>query len=439
MRNPMVETMKEVFFRGLEEARRLGASAAKLKFFHKEKIAAKFEAGRLKETGSEERLSYAVHVLCGGRMGAASGNRLDDLQQMIGRAVSLARVGRVAHFDEYPPPREVTSVRTHSERTRSLTRDHIIEGCGQIAGSLKGYDSDLFVTCSATRLESESLLVTSGGVCHGGMRTQWALGGFAQRTRDTDMVFAGYGRAWCDLNPLYAPGEIAARIITDLRRAEKGVPPPTGSLKAYLPPETLRMFIYPIHLGIHGRNVAKGESPLQGRLEEQVLAPTLSIMDVPHQEFAPRAAEMDEDGIATQELVLFQGGVLKRFLYDLDSAGLAGERPTGNSGCAPYNSTVLPGDCTSEDLLSSVEDGIYIRSLMGFGQGNIGNGDFSANLALGYRIEKGEITGRVKDTMVAGNVYELLKGQVFLSSDLDYDGRFPHAVIEGVQVSSKER
>ena len=46
---------------------------------------------------------------------------------------------------------------------------------------------------------------------------------------------------------------------------------------------------------------------------------------------------------------------------------------------------------------------------MGAEQGNILNGDFSGNVLLGYKIENGKVAGRVKDTMVSGNIYEMLK------------------------------
>ena len=46
---------------------------------------------------------------------------------------------------------------------------------------------------------------------------------------------------------------------------------------------------------------------------------------------------------------------------------------------------------------------------MGAEQGNILGGDFSGNVLLGYKVESGKIVGRVKDTMVSGNVYQLLK------------------------------
>ena len=76
-------------------------------------------------------------------------------------------------------------------------------------------------------------------------------------------------------------------------------------------------------------------------------------------------------------------------------------------------------------------------NLIGFGQSNVLNGDFSCNVGLGYRIRNGEIVGRVKDTMIAGNIYELLGGNVELSSDTGYNGMTPCAVLEGISASTK--
>jgi PmbA protein len=60
-------------------------------------------------------------------------------------------------------------------------------------------------------------------------------------------------------------------------------------------------------------------------------------------------------------------------------------------------------------LLDGIADGLLIDDLIGVGQGNVIGGAFSHPVALAYRVEQGEITGRVKDAAVAGNVYELLK------------------------------
>src|SRR2546425_13333658 len=52
-----------------------------------------------------------------------------------------------------------------------------------------------------------------------------------------------------------------------------------------------------------------------------------------------------------------------------------------------------------------IRDGLLVDELIGVGQGNVTGGAFSHPVALAYRIERGAITGRVKDAAVAGNAY----------------------------------
>jgi len=76
---------------------------------------------------------------------------------------------------------------------------------------------------------------------------------------------------------------------------------------------------------------------------------------------------------------------------------------------------------------------------MGFGQSNIMQGDFSVNVSLGYRIEKGEVVGRVKNVMLAGNSYEALK-EIQLSSEAEWVGGStcaPAILVPAMSVVSK--
>ena len=436
MKNSIVDSMEGRLQKGVELATSLGASGAKIGLSHSEGISCRFESGRLKSADGRESFGYGVTVVLNGKRGSTSGNDLDSLEEMVRRAVALAEAGSVAHFDSYPDPGKFTRVKSHSERTLTLTREQMIEGSQLIVDRLKDYNPDLDLHAGAGRGESESLLVTSGGVCHTGRGTNWSIGGRAQRTEGTDMLFAGHGRGFGDLNEFYDPGYVAERILWELRNGEEIAESPSGKTNVYLPPEALPMFLWPVVMGINGRSVAKGESPLKGRLGEQVLDPGITVRDNPHRDYAG-GREIDGDGVPTREHLLFENGVLKMFLYDLDSAGLAGAEPTGNDGCSPCSPLITPGEVPSAELLASVESGIYIKGLLGFGQSNIINGDFSANVGLGYRIRKGKIVGRVKNTMVAGNLYDLLKQGVRLSSDVDPISLMPHAVVEGVSASAK--
>ena len=77
--------------------------------------------------------------------------------------------------------------------------------------------------------------------------------------------------------------------------------------------------------------------------------------------------------------------------------------------------------------------------LIGVGQGNVIGGAFSHPVALAYRIERGEITGRVKDAAVAGNAYELWKRVATFGADARWTGSrwAPSVLFEGISVARR--
>ena len=430
--------MTDLFRKGLKAAKEKGADGARFTYWQNESISCDFENARIKSTETRQSLNYAIEVIAGGRRGNTQGNDPADLPDLVDRAVSLARVGGVAHFKGYPAPGSYASVRTHSPKVLELSRDRLIRACEEIVAPLKAKDPELFIGAGASRSETESLLVTSGGVERSSRGTGWSLGGQVQRTRGTDMLFAGASRWWKDLNDFFDPAWITGKILADLARSEATVDAPLGTPEVLLSPDLVGMFAEPIMEGINGRNVAKGESPLRDKLGRKIMDSCITVVDDPHLDFDNGAAENDGNGIPTTRFEIIREGVLKGFLYDLDSAGMAGVPPTGHNNCSPHSLTLAPGNRSKADLFRSVKDGLYIKDLIGFGQSNTMNGDVSGNIALGFRVRNGEIVGRVKDTMIAGNIYELLKQGVELSSDVDPIQRVPYAKIAGLTVSAKK-
>ena len=81
-----------------------------------------------------------------------------------------------------------------------------------------------------------------------------------------------------------------------------------------------------------------------------------------------------------------------------------------------------------------------IEQLMGAEQGNVLGGDFSGNVLLGYKIEKGRIVGRVKNTMLSGNVYQILRKVEALGNEAKWVGGSvyaPHVYCQDIAVASK--
>jgi PmbA protein len=201
-------------------------------------------------------------------------------------------------------------------------------------------------------------------------------------------------------------------------------------------------------MGFSGKTVLQGASPLGHQKGERCFDQRISMYDDPRVPYRPGSRPFDDEGVPARRLPLVEAGVVKQFVYDLQTAGMAGTTSTGSASrvatslpTPDLNVLVMdPGDAAFEDLIASIEDGLMVEQMIGSSQGNVLGGDFSGNVLLGYKIERGRVVGRVKDTMVSGNVYKVLADVVALSREARWVGGgiyCPAVVCKGVSVSSK--
>jgi PmbA protein len=176
-------------------------------------------------------------------------------------------------------------------------------------------------------------------------------------------------------------------------------------------------------LGFNGKNVFLGSSPLTDKLGEKIADETISITDNPLLDYASNSGKYDGEGVPHQVTPLIEKGVVKNFLYDLDAAGKAGAKTTGNGvGCNPTNLVIKEGDTPYQDMVKNTKEGLLVHNVLGLGQGNPISGEFSVNVQLGYKIESGKIVGRVKDVMLAGNTYEALNNIAVIGDKAEWAG-----------------
>ncbi len=156
----------------------------------------------------------------------------------------------------------------------------------------------------------------------------------------------------------------------------------------------------------------------------------LWLWDDPTVAYCPESRPCDDEGIPSQRTPLIEQGTVANFLYDLQTAALAHTQSTGNGSRnrggllvpSPSAFIIAPGSTTFDQMVNDIKEGLVIEQLMGAEQGNILGGDFSGNVLLGYKVESGKIVGRVKDTMVSGNVYQLLNQIVAIGSEPKWVG-----------------
>jgi PmbA protein len=194
--------------------------------------------------------------------------------------------------------------------------------------------------------------------------------------------------------------------------------------------------------------VVEGASPLVGRLGELIFDKRISIWDDATLNYRPASRPCDDEGMPSQRTALIEGGVVVNFLYDLQTAAIAGATSTGNGsrsrGGMPTPSVsalvIEDGETSFLEMVRDIKEGLVVEMLIGAGQGNVLGGEFSGNVLLGYKVESGEIVGRVKDTMVSGNIYNALKGLAAVGSESQWVNgalRLPPLYLSSLAVASK--
>jgi PmbA protein len=199
--------------------------------------------------------------------------------------------------------------------------------------------------------------------------------------------------------------------------AERVADVKTGEMDVIFTPEVMPTLIQAFTLGANGKTVQKGNSPLGGRIGEKILDERISILDDATIPAGVNTQPIDDEGIPVRKKHIFSKGVLENYLLDLEHAQLLGMESTGNgmrgySSCPSPGATniyIQPGDKSLEQMIKEVKEGLIVYGMIGGGQSNILAGDFSVNLSPGFYIKNGEIQGRVKDVMLAGNVYNIMK------------------------------
>jgi PmbA protein len=185
---------------------------------------------------------------------------------------------------------------------------------------------------------------------------------------------------------------------------------------------------------------------LRDKIGQQIADSRLTLIDDPFIEYGPRSGAFDDEGVPRKATPLIMKGVLKNFIYDLDTAGRIGTHPSGHGSNRRLTNLVIePGTVSYEEMVKGIEKGLLVHSYLGLGQGNPINGEFSLNVFLGYKIENGELVGRVKDVMLAGNAFEALKNIVAISQEREwvsgpytfYAGLMPYVQVGKLSVTAK--
>jgi len=436
------------------ESARARVDGADALWRREEQTAVSFESGRLKSVGISEEAGLNLRVLAGGRMGVAgTTGAKPDPAELVARARASAELGELVDLAfPNPSPQSLTPIPTFFDRTANASLAELIRMGRLLVERLARPECQ--VNVSVQREVADTAVGNTAGA-RGEYRAT-GIGVTAEITRiagdDVLMIYDQYVGA--DL-PSDADLETLVRSIeTRLTAALKIVTPPDGALPVVFTPAGLAAVVLPLEQALSGKTVLQGSSPLAGKVGETLFDPRLSIFDDPLTPGRPSSRPIDDECVPSQATGLVEHGVVGRFVYDLETAARAKTQSTGNGRRGVFGKPQIrytnvlfrggddarPGQqALGGGLIADLQDGLIVDDLIGVGQGNVISGAFSHPVGLAYRVQRGEVTGRVKDAAVAGNAYDLLKRIGGFGNDGRWLGsRFsPSLLLEGVSVARR--
>lgn len=234
---------------------------------------------------------------------------------------------------------------------------------------------------------------------------------------------------------------VIENIVQRLDWAKQNVTPPQGNVPVLFTANVAPLLWSTVSSALNGKRVWEKSSPWSDLRQELVISELINLTQQP--ELKPYDCPFDDEGMPTQHLNLINQGVLNQFYCDRTIARELNLKPTGNgfrldldSYPSPSlaNLIVAPGKESFSELITKLDNGIVVDQVLG-GGADI-NGDFSVNVDLGYRVEGGKIVGRVKDTAIAGNVYQVLQQVIALGNDSIWNGSCltPSIIVQGISV-----
>jgi PmbA protein len=406
----------------------------------------RFEANRLKHVQSKQSTTVALRIIKEGKIGYSASNRLDDSRELVDMAADTAQFGMPAGF-EFPSRAEYPGIEVLDPAVEAVSLDKMIELGEDLVAAVKGHTPDIVCDARISRsLTSVRMMNSRGGQAE--YRTSvFSLGVDGSLIRGDDMLFVGESQSSC--HPLLDAKPVSDVVLRQLELARDRAMISSGTLPVVFTPNGIASaLISPLIEAFNGKTVLQGASPLAGKLGQTAFDEELSLWDDPTVPYSPESRPCDDEGVPSQRTPLIEQGKLAGFLYDLQTAALAHTRSTGNGSRsrgglpapAPSAFIIAGGSATLDEMVGDMKQGLVIEMLMGADQTNILGGDFNGNVLLGYKVENGKIVGRVKDTMVSGNIYRVLKRIMAVGAESKWVGGFlktPHLYCPALSVVSK--
>lgn len=407
-----------------------------------------FEDTELRDIRSTMQSGITMRIIKDHKLGFAYTKNLQNNEELVKNAVNSLKGGVDVKFN-FPLTKTIQTLNTYDGAITRATNTIIVDECKRIYSFLQ-QETKGQVNIDAGTATTKMSIINSAGTDLSTQTSHYFI--------TVSILYPG-SQAGIYRSLIYKSFEPARdsylRNLVELyNKGQQELEAAGGRMKILFMPETMYALIWRLQSATNGESLYHRQSPLADKLGEKIFDEKLTIVDDPFDDAKPEARAYDDEGVPCKPFSIVDKGVLKNFHYDLYYAAKMNTEPTGHgfkTSRWPADTisikpspvlkhlTIKPGRKGFWQLIHDMDRGIIVCGALGAHSGNIPNGDFSIGLSPGLYVEKGEIVGRVKDAMIAGNIYEVMQKVVDIENEVHaaHNGYYPAVLFDDVSVAAK--
>lgn len=419
--------------RAVEEALAAGADAAQAVCVHSDTFEVNFDRVEVTLLRSYEQQNTELTAFLDGKRGSSrftGGHGIDDAARAaVGGAA--AGVQDDANTVETGGPRRLSVERGPTDCHREAMVERVLEYVRYVARHHPLIRPD---ASHYSFTLSRCTFVNSAGLERASQRGSYQFYTcFAGRDGDRSAsINYTMTSAWEPFGPLIEVGTLR-RLLEETGRSFDPRPVKgkfIGDL--IIAPDCVPSLLGPMVQALDGYNLISGTTPYADALGQPVASEGFTLRNRPGWEGFAAGADFDPDGVPTRDVGVIVDGRLTSFLIDRYAAIKLGRAQTSGR----VNLYLEPGDASIDEIIAGTRRGILLGRFSG-GRPNR-NLDFSGVAKNSFYVEDGQIRHALSETMVSGNLGELLRSVRAVSREhFNFgSGAFPWLAVSGATISS---
>lgn len=413
-----------------------GADAAHAAFTRDEQVEVCFDKKRLTLLRTTEQATTGLSVFKGGRKGKATitGRAGDAVAAGIAEALAAA---------EAAPPDPANTIAGAPAMPPSVHGPAAADRDGMIGSSLAHIEAvarefpEVVSRDSYHRfLHTRRSFANSAGLAQQETRGRYSFFTMFSARRDGRSTSLNYvGASAYKPFPSLMEAGVLRRLYGEAERSFDPDPAPgkfVGDL--IIVPESLHdLVLWPLSGVLGGYSLMSGTSPYKDKKGTVVANPVFSLLNRPTASSFPEGHDFDGFGVPTRDLDVIRDGVLEDFLVDFYIAKKLGMKQTAGAHCF----VVPPGTKSEAEIIAETARGVLLTRFSG-GIPNE-NLDFSGIAKNSFYIENGKIKHPLSETMISGNLRDMLLSIRAISKEtVDSGGsRLPTIAAGGVTIHGR--